>query len=402
MFVSDGQAAAILHADLDSFYASVEQRDDPALRGRPVIVGGGVVLAASYEAKAFGVRTAMGGRQARALCPQAVIVPPRMAAYTQASRDVFDVFHDTTPVVEPLSVDEAFLDVSGLGRVSGTPVQIAAKLREQVRDRVGLPITVGIARTKFLAKVASQEAKPDGLLLVPPDRELAFLHPLPVRRLWGVGAKTAKLHAHGVETVADVAELSESALATMVGGAMGHQLFALSRNIDRRRVTTGVRRRSVGAQRALGQRGNTMSPAEVDAVVLNLVDRITRRMRSAGRTGRTVVLRLRFNDFGRVTRSHTLPRATSSTEAILAAARALVADAAPLIAERGLTLIGFAVSNIDREGTQQLELPFEHQPDPIAIDCAIDEVRQRFGNGLLTRGVLVGRDPGLEMPMLPD
>ncbi len=403
MFVSDRQAAAILHADLDSFYASVEQRDDPALRGRPVIVGGGVVLAASYEAKAFGVRTAMGGRQARALCPQAVVVPPRMAAYTQASRDVFDVFHDTTPVVEPLSVDEAFLDVSGLGRVSGTPVQIAAKLREQVRDRVGLPITVGIARTKFLAKVASQEAKPDGLLLVPPDRELAFLHPLPVRRLWGVGAKTAeKLHAHGVETVADVAELSESALATMVGGAMGHQLFALSRNIDRRRVTTGVRRRSVGAQRALGQRGNTMSPAEVDAVVLNLVDRITRRMRSAGRTGRTVVLRLRFNDFGRVTRSHTLPRATSSTEAILAAARALVADAAPLIAERGLTLIGFAVSNIDREGTQQLELPFEHQPDPIAIDCAIDEVRQRFGNGLLTRGVLVGRDPGLEMPMLPD
>lgn len=403
MFVSDGQAAAILHADLDSFYASVEQRDDPALRGRPVIVGGGVVLAASYEAKAFGVRTAMGGRQARALCPQAVVVPPRMAAYTKASRDVFDVFHDTTPVVEPLSVDEAFLDVSGLGRVSGTPVQIAAKLREQVRDRVGLPITVGIARTKFLAKVASQEAKPDGLLLVPPDRELAFLHPLPVRRLWGVGAKTAeKLHAHGVETVADVAELSESALATMVGGAMGHQLFALSRNIDRRRVTTGVRRRSVGAQRALGQRGNTMSPAEVDAVVLNLVDRITRRMRSAGRTGRTVVLRLRFNDFGRVTRSHTLPRATSSTEAILAAARALVADAAPLIAERGLTLIGFAVSNIDREGTQQLELPFEHQPDPIAIDCAIDEVRQRFGNGLLTRGVLVGRDPGLEMPMLPD
>ncbi|WP_396916876.1 DNA polymerase IV [Mycolicibacterium sp.] len=403
MFVSDGQAAAILHADLDSFYASVEQRDDPALRGRPVIVGGGVVLAASYEAKAFGVRTAMGGRQARALCPQAVVVPPRMAAYTQASRDVFDVFHDTTPVVEPLSVDEAFLDVSGLGRVSGTPVQIAAKLREQVRDRVGLPITVGIARTKFLAKVASQEAKPDGLLLVPPDRELAFLHPLPVRRLWGVGAKTAeKLHAHGVETVADVAELSESALATMVGGAMGHQLFALSRNIDRRRVTTGVRRRSVGAQRALGQRGNTMSPAEVDAVVLNLVDRITRRMRSAGRTGRTVVLRLRVNDFGRVTRSHTLPRATSSTEAILAAARALVADAAPLIAERGLTLIGFAVSNIDREGTQQLELPFEHQPDPIAIDCAIDEVRQRFGNGLLTRGVLVGRDPGLEMPMLPD
>lgn len=403
MFVSGTQAADILHADLDSFYASVEQRDDPSLRGRPVIVGGGVVLAASYEAKAFGVRTAMGGRQARALCPQAIVVPPRMAAYSQASKDVFAVFHDTTPLVEPLSVDEAFLDVSGLGRVSGTPVEIAGRLRAQVKEQVGLPITVGIARTKFLAKVASQEAKPDGLLLVPPDRELAFLHPLPVRRLWGVGAKTAeKLHAHGIETVADVAELSEAALGSMVGGAMGRQLFALSRNIDRRRVTTGVRRRSVGAQRALGRRGNTMSGAEVDVVVVNLIDRITRRMRAAGRTGRTVVLRLRFDDFGRATRSHTLPRATASTDAILSAARALVAAAAPLIAERGLTLIGFAVSNIDREGSQQLELPFDAAPDPIAIDCAIDQVRQRFGNAVLTRGVLVGRDPGLEMPMLPD
>nr|WP_066902055.1 DNA polymerase IV [Mycolicibacterium houstonense] len=400
MFVCD--AAAILHADLDSFYASVEQRDDPALRGRPVIVGGGVVLAASYEAKAFGVRTAMGGRQARALCPQAVVVPPRMSAYSEASREVFRVFEDTTPVVEPLSVDEAFLDVSGLGRVSGTPVEIARRLREQVSEQVGLPITVGIARTKFLAKVASQVAKPDGLLMVPPDRELAFLHPLPVRRLWGVGAKTAeKLHAHGVETVADVAELSESALGTMVGGAMARQLYALSRNIDRRRVTTGVRRSSVGAQRALGRRGNTMSAAEVDAVVINLVDRITRRMRGAGRTGRTVVLRLRFDDFGRATRSHTLPRATASTEAILAAARALVTAAAPVIAERGLTLIGFAVSNIDHEGSQQLELPFESEPDPVAIDGAIDEVRRRFGNAMLTRGVLVGRDPGLEMPTLP-
>ncbi|MGV0719591.1 DNA polymerase IV [Mycolicibacterium elephantis] len=402
MFVSKS-AAAILHADLDSFYASVEQRDDPALRGRPVIVGGGVVLAASYEAKAYGVRTAMGGRQARQLCPHAVVVPPRMAAYTEASRAVFEVFEDTTPVVEPLSVDEAFLDVSGLGRVSGTPVEIAARLRAQVRDRVGLPITVGIARTKFLAKVASQEAKPDGLLLVPPDRELAFLHPLPVRRLWGVGAKTAeKLHSYGIETVADVAELSESTLGSLAGGAMGSRLFALSRNIDRRRVVTGVRRRSVGAQRALGRAGNAMSSAEVDAVVVNLVDRITRRMRTAGCTGRTVVLRLRFDDFSRATRSHTMPRATASTDAILATARLLVATAAPLIAERGLTLVGFAVSGIDREGAQQLELPFEGHPDPIALDATVDQVRRRFGNAAVTRGVLLGRDPGLEMPQLPD
>ncbi|ULE34866.1 DNA polymerase IV [Mycobacterium sp. IDR2000157661] len=402
MFVS-GTEASILHADLDAFYASVEQRDEPSLRGRPVIVGGGVVLAASYEAKAYGVRTAMGGRQARSLCPHAVVVPPRMSAYSRASEAVFDVFRDTTPIVEPLSVDEAFLDVSGLRRVSGTPVQIAATLRARVRDRVGLPITVGIARTKFLAKVASQEAKPDGLLLVPPDRELAFLHPLPVRRLWGVGAKTAdKLHSYGIETVADVAELSETTLSSLVGGAMGGRLFALSRNIDRRRVVTGVRRRSVGAQRALGRAGNSMSTAEIDAVVVNLIDRITRRMRTAGRTGRTVVLRLRFDDFGRATRSHTMPRATASTDAILQTARDLVAAAAPLIAERGLTLVGFAVSNIDRDGAQQMELPFCENADTTAIDEAVDGVRRRFGNTALTRGVLVGRDPGLEMPQLPD
>ena len=404
MFVSG--EASILHADLDSFYASVEQRDNPALRGLPVIVGAGVVLAASYEAKAFGVRTAMGGRQARALCPQAVVVPPRMSAYSKASEDVFEVFRDTTPTVEPLSIDEAFLDVSGLRRVSGTPVQVGARLRERVRDEVGLPITVGVARTKFLAKVASQEAKPDGLLLVPPDRELAFLHPLPVRRLWGVGVKTAaKLHEHGIETVADVAELNEATLRSMVGGAMGRQLFALAHNQDRRRVVTGQRRRSVGAQRALGRAGNSMSPDEVDAVVVNLVDRITRRMRAADRTGRTVVLRLRFDDFGRVTRSHTLPLATASTDAILQAARTLVAAAAPLIAKRGLTLVGFAVCNIDRDRAQQMELPFSHvdlTADSSSIDAAIDRVRGRYGNAAVTRGVLVGRDTGVEMPMLPD
>ena len=401
MFVS--ASATILHADLDSFYASVEQRDDPALRGRPVIVGGGVVLAASYEAKAYGVRTAMGGRQARRLCPHALVVPPRMSAYSEASDAVFEVFHDTTPIVEPLSVDEAFLDVSGLRRVSGTPVEIAAWLRAAVRDRVGLPITVGIARTKFLAKVASQEAKPDGLLLVPPDRELAFLHPLPVRRLWGVGAKTAeKLHAHGIETVADVAELGESTLASMVGGAMGRQLFALSRNIDRRRVVTGVRRRSVGAQRALGRRGNTMSVAEVDAVVINLVDRITRRMRKAGRTGRTVVLRLRFDDFGRATRSHTMPRATASTDVDPrgragprrrggTADRRAGVDAGRFRGvqhrPRWRAAVGAAVLRKRRRGR---------------AGRAVDEVRKRYGNAAVTRGVLVGRDPGLEMPHLPD
>jgi DNA polymerase IV len=231
------------------------------------------------------------------------------------------------------------------------------------------------------------------------------LHPLPVRRLWGVGAKTAdKLHRHGIETVAEVAELSQSTLASLLGAAMGGQLYALSRNLDRRRVTTGVRRRSVGAQRALGRAGNRMSPAEIDAVVVNLIDRITARMRTAGRTGRTVVLRLRFDDFSRATRSRTLPSATSSTQPILGAARQLVASAAPVIAQRGLTLVGFAVSGIDRYGAQQLMLPFS-EPVPVvfdAVEAAVDRVRRRYGRSALTRAVLVGRDPGLEMPHLPD
>ena len=203
MFVS--HEGTILHADADSFFASVEQRDDPSLRGQPVIVGGGVVIAASYEAKAYGIYTPMGGALARRLCPDVVVVPPRMSAYSEASKAMFEVFEDTSPLVEGLSIDEAFLDVRGVRRLSGTPAEIAVRLRQAIRERVGLPVTVGVARTKFLAKVASGVAKPDGLLVVPPDRELRFLHALPVERLWGVGAVTAnKLHEQGVTTVAEV------------------------------------------------------------------------------------------------------------------------------------------------------------------------------------------------------
>ncbi|MEA2426454.1 MAG: polymerase, partial [Thermoleophilaceae bacterium] len=219
MFVQQGEAT-ILHADLDAFYASVEQRDDPRLRGRPVIVGGGVVLAASYEAKSCGVRTAMGGSRARRLCPGAAVVPPRMSAYSEASKAVFAVFEDTAPVVEALSIDEAFLDVRGMEHFKGSPEEIAVRLRREVLEKVGLPITVGVARTKFLAKVASGVAKPDGLLVVPPDGELAFLHPLPVERLWGVGKVTAaKLHAEGITTVRQVAELGEETLVELLGRA---------------------------------------------------------------------------------------------------------------------------------------------------------------------------------------
>ena len=398
MFVPGG--ASILHADLDSFFASVEQRDDPRLRGRPVIVGAGVVLAASYEAKAYGVQTAMGGRQARRLCPDAIVVPPRFSAYSDASKAVFRVFDDTSPLVQALSIDEAFLDVRGMERSVGTPAEIAARLRLAVRERVGLPITVGVARTKFLAKVASGVAKPDGLLVVPPDRELAFLHPLPVEALWGVGPVTARrLRGVGIATVGEVARLPEAVLVSMLGRAAGRHIHALSHNLDPRPVHVRPRRRSIGSQRA-GRRARSARD-EIDADVAALVDRVTRRMRTARRVGRTVVLRLRFDDFTRATRSHTLPHATASTGTILAAARALLSEAGPTIEHRGLTLVGIAVANLDDDDAVQLVLPFDGLL-PEALDAVLDEVRERFGSSAITRAVLLGRPQGLTVPLLPD
>ncbi|MBV9410227.1 MAG: DNA polymerase IV [Acidimicrobiia bacterium] len=391
--------ATILHADLDSFYASVEQRDDPRLMGRPVIVGAGVVLAASYEAKAYGVRTAMGGGKARSLCPDAVVVSPRMSAYSDASKAVFALFEDTTPLVEGLSIDEAFLDVSGLRRVSGTPTEIAARLRERVRDEVGLPITVGVARTKFLAKVASGVAKPDGLLVVPPDDELRFLHALPVERLWGVGPKTAaKLHGRGITTVGEVARLGQPTLVSLLGLASGHHLDALAHNRDPRPVVVGKRRGSIGSQHAIGWRPK--SDADIDAAAVAIVDRVTRRMRAAGRVGRTVVLRMRFNDSTRATRSHTLPQSTAQTEIILRAVRSLLRSVQPLIDEQGLTLVGVAVANLDNEEAVQLTLPFDNHTE--ALDSALDDLYDRFGSKAVTRATLLGKNTGMQVPLLPD
>lgn len=399
MFVEPRSTASILHADLDSFFASVEQRDDPSLRGLPVVVGGGVVLAASYEAKAYGVRTAMGGRLARELCPQAIVVSPRFDAYTEASRAVYEVFRDTTPLVEGVSIDEAFLDVAGLARLSGTPEQIGVRLRAEVLARTGLPITVGVARTKFLAKMASRAAKPDGLLVVPPEGERAFLHPLPVEQVWGVGDATAtRLHRYGLRHVRDVVDVPADTLVRLLG-AQGRLLHSLVQGRDPRPVEPGRRRRAIGSQRALGRRPRTAS--ELDATLTTLVDRVTRRMRTAGRTGRTVVLRLRFDDFTRATRSRTVPRPTDDTQLLLTVARLLFAEAQPMIRERGLTLLGISVGNLDDSPDRQLELPFPGHALG-ELDGTIDQIRDRFGSALVTRGALVGRDPGMAVPLLPD
>ncbi len=395
-----GEEATILHADADSFYASVEQRDDPSLRGKPVIVGGGVVLAASYEAKAFGVYTPMGEIQARRLCPHAIVVRPRMEAYSEASDAMFDVFRDTTPLVEGLSIDEAFLDVGGLRRISGTPTEIAVRLRAEVRERVGIPVTVGVARTKFLAKVASGVAKPDVLLVVPVDDELGFLHPLPVERLWGVGKVTAKkLRERSLTTVAEVAQLDEETLIAILGRASGRHLHALAHNRDPRPVEVGKRRHSIGTQRALGRRAR--SPDQLDVDLIALVDRLARRLRKAHRVTRTVTLRLRFDDLTRATRSHTLHESTTDTVTLLTAGRTLLGDALPMIEERGITLIGITFSNLSNDDAIQLALPFGKAP-AAAMDTTLDNVRERFGSKSLTRCVLLGRRDGLQVPLLPD
>ena len=398
MFVSD--EPAILHADVDSFYASVEQRDDPSLRGRPVIVGPGIVLAASYEAKAAGVYTPMAVARARRLCPDAVVVAARMSAYSDASKALFEVFDDTSGLVEGLSIDEAFLDVGGLKRVSGTPTEIAARLRNDVRERVGLAISVGVARTKFLAKVASGVAKPDGLLVVPPDGELDFLHRLPVEALWGVGAVTARrLRAEGITTVRQVAERGETGLVRMLGRASGRHLDALAHNRDPRPVQVARRRRSMGSQRAIGRRSK--SATSVEAVLIAIVDRLGRRLRAARRVSRTIILRLRFDDLSRSTRSHTLPQATAHTPTILATARDLLAAATPMIETRGITLIGLTLTNLENDGAIQLALPLDRRWPP-DLDAALDELRDRYGSSAITRAVHLGRDEGPSIPLLPD
>jgi len=385
-----------LHADVDAFFASVEQRDDPSLRGKPVVVGGGVVMAASYEARAFGIHGGMGGWQARRLCPRVVVVFPRGSAYAEASKAVFEVFHDTSPVVEGMGLEEAFLDVRGMGRMAGTPEEIARRLRRMVRERVGLPLSVGVASTKVLAKIASRSAKPDGVHVVPAGGELEFLHPLPVERLWGVGpATTEKLHSLGFMTVGQLAAVAEDELVSMLGRHTGRQLAAIANNRDPRRVRAGRRRRSIGSQRALGRKKR--SPAELDAVVLALVDRVSGRMRAAGFAGRTVVLRVRYRDFTRISRSRTVARPTAATATILEAARSLLAAALPDIERQGVTLLGLTVYNLDFGPGDQLALPVD-DAESTALDAAIDDVRELFGTRSVTRAAALALNDRPEAP----
>lgn len=389
-----------MHADLDAFYASVEQRDNPELRGKPVIVGGGVVLACSYEAKALGIRTAMNGVAAKQICPEAIVIAPRMETYTEASRAVYEIFADTSPVVEAISIDEAFLDVAGLEHIFGTPREVAVKLRREVLGKAGLPISVGLARTKFLAKVASGACKPDGLLVVEEEGETAFLHPLPIERLWGVGKVTSeKLHAMGIRTVGEIASCREESLIAALGQSAGLRLLDLANNRDARRVKPRDPRSSIGAQSAfqLGSR----STDEIDSLAAALVDRSTRRLRAAERVCRTVTVGFRFGDFSRASRSHSFRGTTAQTETILSAVRELLGSARPLIESRGMTLLSVSLENLDETDTVQMEFAFD-DGESAALDDALDEVRERFGAGAITRASLVDGKGGLTVPMLPD
>lgn len=346
----------ILHADVDAFYASVAQRDDPALLGRPVVVGSWVVMAASYEARACGVRSGTATSRAQRLCPDLVLASPGWEAFTEASKAVFAIFERHTPIIEPGSMEEAFLDV---GACDAAPVAIAKQLRREVRAEVGLPLSVGVARTKVLAKIASRSAKPDGLFLVDPDpeRELAFLHPLDVDRIWGVGPATArKLRARGIRTVADAAVLDEAQLIDILGKASGRYVHAIAQNREFRRVRRRRGRRSFGAQRSLGRSPRTRE--DLEQAVRDLADRLAGRMEHKGRAGRTVVLRLRFGDYTRATRSFTLPHPTGDADAIARAALGLLDAAMPVVDRRGITLVGLTVTNlVGGPAAAQLSLP---------------------------------------------
>lgn len=387
-------AATILHADLDAFYASVEQLLDPSLRKRPIVVGGGVVLAASYEAKSYGVRGGMPGWQARQLCSDLLFVRGHFDRYQQFGDDVVSVFHDFTPRVERVSIDEAFLDVAGAVHLFGAPADIAVVIRRRVRDEIGLPLSVGVARTKHLAKVASQVAKPDGIVAVAPEDESDFLDPIPVGLIWGVGPTTERrLHDSGIYTIGQLAKIGSPILVNLLGETTGSKLAALSVNVDERAVETPARSKSMGAQAALGRRDVT--PELLRETLGYLADRVAGRLRKAGLAGRRVTVRVRFPHMRSVTRSVTLPVAISTTLTLTEVAEGL-AQSAILGNERecAITLLAVSVSNLRSESSLQLELPLDspagrRDAGPEArsvieaarwgVDRSVDAIREKFG-----------------------
>jgi DNA polymerase-4 len=380
----------ILHADLDAFYASVEQLLDPSLRGKPIAVGGGVVLAASYEAKAFGVRGGMSGRRARELCPQLHFVGGHFKEYQRLGDAAIKVLGDFTPLVERLSIDEAFADVAGTERLFGPSVEIAKAIRRRVRTELGLPISVGVARTKHLAKIASQVAKPDGLVVVDPSTELGFLHDLPVELMWGVGpVNKARLADAGVVTIGQLARFQPWRLEGLLGRALGDRLASLAWNRDPREIKTHRRSQSAGAQSALGKK-----PAEeriFRPALLHLADRIATRLRAKSRPGRTVTVRVRFADMRSVTRSMTLPAPISATRMLAEVAEELVRGVlAQYRDQRTISLLAISVSSLEEHPVVQLELPIGLEDEPRrpgtkagmarrVADCAVDAIRDRFG-----------------------
>ena len=382
----------ILHADLDAFYASVEQLLDPALRGRPIAVGGGpsggVVLAASYEAKAFGVSGGMPGWRAARLCADLLFVRGHFGEYQAIADRVMAVLGDMTPLVERISIDEAFLDVSGSTHLFGPAEAIGATIRRRVRAEIGLPISVGAARTKHLAKIASQVAKPDGMIVVRSGRERAFLDPLPVSLIWGVGpVNEQRLADLGIRTIGELAQSPGSAVERILGHAVGHKLHAMAHDADPRRVVTAHRAGSVGAQSAMGR--CSPEPAEVRAVLAHLADRVARRMRAKHRAGRTVTVRVRFAGMRSVTRSHTLPQPVATTLTLTEIAERLVWTAIADNPGEDVTLLSVSVSNLAVQRVIQPELHLP-PPDPWrpgsatgtarrAVDGSMDAIRTRFG-----------------------
>ena len=391
--MSDG-GATILHADLDSFYASVALLRQPGLVGKPVAVGGGVVLSCTYEARAMGVQGGMPLGRARQLCPQLIVLDSDFGDYVEYSDRVFEVFREFTPVVEPLSIDEAFLDVAGSTHLFGSPGEIAASIRKRVLQETALPVSVGASQTKFLSKIASQVAKPDGYIVVEPGRELDFLHPLSVEYLWGVGPVTQEaLATLGVKTIGDLAETSERLLADRVGNARAAHLHALSWNTDPRGVETTRRAVSVGAQSAFG--GDHRSPDELRAVIARLASRVGARMRNKGRKGRTVTVRARFTDMASVTRAKTLRGPTASSAVLYRTGAALVDKVLDEHPDRGLNLLGISVSNLERGTGLQLELGVDddeaspgnpRELELQALDEAVDALREKFGRRVVGPG----------------